>query len=92
LTEKLGQTKVEKTSLQKKLESEFNSNEKKNVFIPEIKHLLELYRLLPTPQTKNDILKEVLEKVVYTKTVNGRWHNQADEFSLVLYPKFPESH
>jgi hypothetical protein len=92
LTEKLDQTKIEKTSLQKKLESEFINNEKKNISIPETEHLLKIYRLLPTAQAKNDILKEILEKVVYNKTVNGRWHNQADEFSLVLYPKFPESH
>ena len=43
---------------------------------------------LPSPSAKNVMLKEVLEKVVYTKEVNGRWGDPGD-FIIDLYPKIP---
>jgi hypothetical protein len=85
----LDHTRIEKAILQNNLESELINEEKPKVIFPKIEHLLEVYKSLTTAQAKNDVLKEVLEKVVYTKTVNGRWHNQPDDFNLVLYPKLP---
>ncbi len=61
------------------------------IIIPKVENLLETYYTLPTPQAKNDLLKEVLEKAVYTKKRGGRWHNSPDDFELVLYPKLPRS-
>ena len=34
--------------------------------------------------------KEVVAKVVYTKTMSGRWHAKPDDFTLKLYPKLPK--
>lgn len=51
--------------------------------------ILSQYRTAQSPAEKNALLKSVMEKAVYTKTVNGRWHNSPDEFELVLYPKLP---
>ena len=36
------------------------------------------------------MLKEVLEKVVYTKHVSGRW-GRPDDFDLVLFPCIPRT-
>ena len=47
------------------------------------------YEEARTAEEKNNLLKTVIEKAVYTKTVNGRWNNRADEFELILYPKLP---
>ena len=56
--------------------------------IPKVESLLDVYDSLPSPSAKNVMLKEVLEKVVYTKEVNGRWGDPGD-FIIDLYPKIP---
>jgi len=50
--------------------------------IPHVRHVLEVYRTLDSAETKNNLLKTVLEKAVYTKEP---WQ-QVDDFSLTLYP------
>ncbi len=50
--------------------------------------LPELYRQLPSPGAKNRLLREVLEKAVYTKDASGRW-GHPDAFTLRLYPRLP---
>lgn len=56
--------------------------------VPKVQKLLEVYRELPSAQAKNDMLKEVLEKVEYTRS--GEIHRSAlDDFELVIYPKLP---
>ena len=59
--------------------------------IPKVEHLLEVYDDLTSAKAKNDILKEVLEKVTYLKTQNGRWHNSPEDFEITLFPKIPKS-
>jgi len=56
--------------------------------IPKVEKLLAVYSTLPTAKAKNDMLKEVLEKVVYTKEKSGRWADP-DDFQVILYPKIP---
>lgn len=56
--------------------------------VPKVERLLDVYEQLPTAKAKNDMLKEVLEKVVYTKDVGGRWA-KPDAFEIVIYPKIP---
>jgi Site-specific recombinases, DNA invertase Pin homologs len=55
--------------------------------IPRTERILAQYQKAETPAEKNELLKSVIGKVVYTKTVNGRWHGQPDDFELLLYPK-----
>ena len=62
---------------------------RKNI-IPRAEYVLAEYPKAKTPAEKNRLLKSVIEKAVYTKTVNGRWHGRPDEFDLVLYPKLPK--
>lgn len=68
------------------VQDEQRENAKKNI-IPKIEKILELYNSNDDPAFKNQLLKEVLDRVIYTKAVNGRWHNKPDDFELVLYPK-----
>lgn len=59
--------------------------------IPKAKKLLEIYRTSDDAELKNQLMKEVVEKVVYTKTANGHFKNQRqDDFQLDLYPKIPK--
>jgi hypothetical protein len=68
----------------------FRAENKKNI-IPGVEKLLEVYRELPSAQAKNDMLKEVLEKVEYRRDVRSGKNGPFDNFELVLYPKLPPS-
>lgn len=59
--------------------------------VPKINSLLEVYHSIDDPAARNKLLKEVLYKVEYLKTVNGRWHNDPADFTIVLYPRIPGS-
>ena len=64
----------------------------KELIIPKMQRVLDLYRYLDDPEDKNELLKEALEKVIYLKeNKRGRWDDGAmDDFELVLYPKVPK--
>ncbi|MBV7276307.1 recombinase family protein [Clostridium sp. PL3] len=65
-----------------------DKNESQKIIIPKVKKLLELYKVTDDPSLKNELLKEVVSKAVYTKTTkNSRWHDKSDDFDLVLSPK-----
>ena len=54
-----------------------------------VEHVLDVYRSLPNAQSKNDLLKEVLDRVVYIKRKSTRWNDTSDDYELTLYPKLP---
>ena len=58
--------------------------------IPKIKNVLEVYHTLKNAAAKNDLLKEVLEKVEYTRKEGGRWCLDKENFEIVIYPKLPK--
>lgn len=55
---------------------------------PAVRSVLETYPSAKTPQEKNDLLKSVLQKVIYTKTRRNRSRAGGD-MKIVLYPKLP---
>lgn len=57
--------------------------------IPVIEHPIEVYKALPTPQEKNDMLKEILEVVLYKKTEKAKRSGSIDDFEIIIYPKIP---
>ena len=58
--------------------------------IPRVEHLLETYYTLPDAESKNKMLKEVLEKVVYLKLKRARKKTDSlDDFEITLFPKIP---
>lgn len=60
------------------------------VMIPKLENIIDVYYTLPDAKAKNDLLKEVIEKVVYIRTVGGRWIKDKDNFELTIYPKLPQ--
>lgn len=77
--------------IRESIEYEEMREETRKTIIPTVERLLDTYHALPTAEAKNDLLKEVLEKVVYTKKKGGRWHSSPDKFEIILYPKLPHS-
>lgn len=58
--------------------------------IPKLESIIDVYYTLPDAKAKNDLLKEVIDKVVYIRTVGGRWVKDKDNFELTIYPKLPQ--
>lgn len=59
------------------------------VMIPKLENIIDVYYTLPDAKSKNDLLKEVIEKVVYIRSVGGRWIKDKDNFEITVYPKLP---
>lgn len=38
-------------------------------------------------QLKNKLLKQTIEYIIYKKEKNCRWHNDLDDFELIIFPK-----
>lgn len=72
------------------LEDEQRAASRRNI-VPKVEQLLAVYHELPSAQAKNDMLKDVLEKVEYTKLQRSGKYGPFDNFELVLYPKLPPS-
>lgn len=60
----------------------------KSQFIPKIQGIIEKYNSLDTIEAKNQLLKEVIDRIEYVKTTKGRTH--ADEFTLRVFPRIPK--
>jgi len=56
--------------------------------IPKVERLLDVYAALPNAQAKNELLRDILERVEYTRLSR---RGGKDKFELVLYPKLPKS-
>lgn len=55
--------------------------------VPAVQNIIDVYHLLPTVQDKNNLLKEVLEKVEYKKYTRGTARRASDDFELKIFPK-----
>ena len=73
----------------KELKTEITREDSAVNIIPKVEKLLEVYYDLPSPKAKNDMLKDVLEKVVYTKKERSKKGN-LDNFDIAIYPKIPK--
>ncbi len=83
---KISELKRERTQLVEEQKKALLRDDSIKIIIPKIEHVLEVYHSLPDAAAKNAALKEVLKRVTYIKTVNGRWHNKPDDFEITLYP------
>jgi DNA invertase Pin-like site-specific DNA recombinase len=92
VSERTEEAKRKLKVLEKDIRIEIDREKNRLSAAPKIKQLLDVYETLPTA-AKNDMLKELLEKIVYTKSVKGnRWRREdADKFEIVVYPKLPSS-
>ena len=90
LTENIASSQAELEKMQDEIRNHEALRVQSQVFIPQVEKILEVYCLAENPKEKNDLLKQVLTKVVYKKTANGHYKGQqADDFDLILFPKLP---
>lgn len=89
INERMTEAKQSITALSKTLiEDEERAANRVNI-IPKVEHLLSVYDTLPDAQSKNDLLKDILERIEYTKNEPSPRKGPFDNFELVLYPKLP---
>lgn len=86
-----GQLEEAKKSLNDLLEQKSSIAEQKTeyeILIPKVQHIIDVYDQLPDAQSKNDLLKNVVQKVEYKKFSRGGKKGASDDFELIVYPKF----
>ncbi len=91
ISEKITDTQNRIQQINSDIEREIRTVQNQKIIIPRAERVLSRYPKAKTPAEKNELLKSVIEKVVYTKTINGRWHGKPDDFELVLFPKITEN-
>lgn len=89
LSEKIAQVNSDHASLHNQIEQEKKLGALKAQVVPKIENVLQNYHQYNILE-KNNLLKEILHYVKYTKTTNGRWHDQPDNFTLEIYPRLPK--
>lgn len=89
LGERMQESKNNRAAIVEELKLHDMRDRARTAIIPSVEKLLEVYHELPNPKAKNDMLKEVLEKVIYTKNTKGTRKKPADTFEIELYPKLP---
>lgn len=90
LKEKVAVAKVDRERLEQELKKLLLAEKSRVEIVPKIENAISLYWQIESSADKNKLLKEVLDRAVYTKEVNGRWHASPDDFKLTIYPKLPK--
>lgn len=92
LTAQIDKLRKDISRLEEELEIEHARERARKDIIPDIENVLELYRTVDDISVKNDLLKTILEKVVYIKdTPNKKGKLENANFTLTIYPKIPHS-
>ena len=92
VSESISSTEEAIVKLNKEIANEREIISHQEEIIPKAKKILEIYKTSDDVQLKNDLMKSILDKVVYTKTANGHFKDQRqDDFKLELFPKLPKN-
>ena len=76
----------------KKLNQEKIVNNEKELLVPKVENLLDIYETLSTAEEKNDLLKTVLSQVTYLKTEKAiKKDSDPTNFIINLYPKIDKA-
>ena len=89
LSDRIKHNEEDQNDLSASIDSDKARESGRRQVIPKAEKLIDVYEILPTAQAENDMLKEVLEKVVYLKTKRGTKNGPKDNFEITLYPKIP---
>lgn len=92
LTEQIHVLTADIEKMERELAAERARERAKKDIVPSIENILELYRTIDDARLKNELLKNVLEKVEYVKDVpNTRGQLDNTNFTLTVYPRIPRS-
>lgn len=86
LTEKIKQLQIQKNKLEAEIEIEQTELEQHSAYLPKIDNLIDIYWAIPDSGIRNDLLKEVLDHVEYTKASRLKRNQSEVSFTLKIYP------
>lgn len=87
LSERIKSANEKIEGLKAEIDKQHKREKNRKGIIPKIEHLLAVYSLMDNPKDKNDMLKEVVEKVMYYKHDKScKRGNSEDDFEVVVYP------
>ena len=90
LTERLNRIKEDKDTLENEIALNTTKEPTYKQLLPRVKKIIAIYHDSPTAKAKNDLLKEVLQHVLYTKNINMKLSKNPYSFELELFPKLPK--
>lgn len=85
---RLEKAKTEAADLASELQAESDREAVAISIVPKVEHLLDVYDDLPDAGAKNELLRSVLEKVVYIKTHRINRFTP-DTFEIEIFPRIP---
>lgn len=92
LSNRLKDAEEKRIDIETSLKFEQMRKDSRREILPKVEQLLSVYHRLSTPKQKNDILKDILEKIEYFKENSAKWNGvSVDDFELRLYPNLPHS-
>ena len=74
---------------EKELERLRKLKDSRETIAPAIRHVLDIYPTAKSPTEKNELLKSVLDKVVYRKTKRASKNGSGGDMQLTVFPKLP---
>ncbi|MEK5278601.1 recombinase family protein [Paenibacillus sp. FSL H7-0735] len=92
LSERIADAEKGLSAANEELILEKHRKEAKAGIIPQAEHVLNTYYTIEDAAERNELLKSVLQGVVYSKDKRGHWTKPETmrKFDLKLYPKLPE--
>lgn len=90
ISKKMAEIERQRSNIEKMLKKVTAKNLSIKEFIPRQEKILNIYTKLEDPEPKNKVLKEIIEKVIYTKHKRGTAKNP-DEFEIIIFPRLPDS-
>ena len=89
LAERLTKIKHDKAALENEIVVNSQRDATYKQLLPKVEKIIAIYHDTPTPKMKNDLLKEILQHVTYTKTTSIKLSGDPYDFELKLFPKLP---
>ena len=88
IDDKIAENQSQTDAVQNRLQELKNQEKNITEFIPKVENLLNVYDNLTSAKDKNEMLSEVIDHVVYTRTSAGKYVD-AFNFDITVYPKIP---
>lgn len=90
ISERIKQLESDMDNIKKSYENDIENEYVKATVIPTIENSIEAYQNLTDAYSKNLLLKDILKKVVYTKTQpNKKFQRDNANFDIIIYPFIP---
>jgi DNA invertase Pin-like site-specific DNA recombinase len=87
---RIKENQIRKESLAKEYEFSYSISIPRTNIPSKTEYIQNIYHMLPTAQAKNDLLKDILEKVSYIKEHSARYKGiDPNDFTIILYPTLP---